>query len=107
MDTTLPWSATEAEKNSLRRECLEVLGELPQDFSEAEAQQELQGLVNVACEEIEEREARAERKRRKPQLIMQGVNEILPYLLELKQDGEISSDELWDSGLRGDLYRTS
>jgi excisionase family DNA binding protein len=99
----LPWSATEAEKNSLRRECLEVLAELPADISEAEARGHVEELTKEASKEIEDREAERERERRKAQHVNRGVQEVFSYLLELKRDGEISSDELWDSELRHEL----
>src|SRR5579875_285307 len=99
----LPWEATDADKNSLRRECLEALAELPADVCEAEAREHLQDLVEEATKEIEDREAEKERERRKPQLVTLGVSQVFCYLLELKREGEISSEEAWDSELRQEL----
>ncbi len=102
----LPWLvATDADKNSLCRECIEALAELPGDISEAEAREHVEELTQEASKEIEDREAERERERRKVQLVAQGVNEVFSYLLELKRDGEISSDDLWDSDLRQQLER--
>ena len=99
----LPWEATDADKNSLRRECLEALGELPADVCEAEAREHLQDLVEEATKEIEDREAEKDCKLRKAQLVAQGVEQVFSYLLDLKREGEISSEEACDSELRQEL----
>lgn len=99
----LPWEATDADKNNLRRECIEALAELPADISEAEAREHAEELAQETSKEIEDREADRERERRKAQQVNRGVQEVFSYLLELKRDGKISSDELWDSTLRQQL----
>lgn len=95
--------STDADKNSLRRECAAALAELPADVTETEAREHLQALIEQATQEIEDRTADQERKRRKPQLVAQGVQEVSHYLFELEHDGEISSDDLWNSDLTSDL----
>lgn len=97
------WGRAEEDEAHLRRECAEILAELPTDVSEAEAKDELRQPVRDARKEIEEREARKERKRRKAALIQQGLFEVPSYLLHLKSEGEISREEFWDSGLTADL----
>jgi excisionase family DNA binding protein len=97
------WGRTEQDESRLRRECAGLLAELPQDVSEAEAQEALEPTIREASQEIEERQARKQREEQKANLIRQGVAEVPNYLWRLKRDGEISSEEYWDSDLRADL----
>ncbi len=99
------WKATEVDKSNLRRQCLEALTKLPEDISESDARVRVQRLVREACKQIEAREARAERQRRKSQLVTQGVQEAFNYLSELVGEGEVSSRELDDSEFREEIER--
>jgi excisionase family DNA binding protein len=54
----LPWGATDYDKARVRRECAEILDELPHDVSEAEAQQALEPTVQEARNEIASRKTR-------------------------------------------------
>jgi hypothetical protein len=53
----LPWSKTELDAVRVRRECAEILAELPEDFSEAEAKEALAATVQETCQDVEERHA--------------------------------------------------
>ena len=53
--------------------------------------------------DAEERKAREERKRKKDSLIHQGLSEITSYLLRLRHEDIISSEEYWDSGFKKEL----
>jgi excisionase family DNA binding protein len=53
----LPWSATDYDKARVRRECAEILAELPQDVSEIEAQQALEPTIQEARSEIVKRKS--------------------------------------------------
>ena len=99
----LPWSRNERDEARLRRECAGILGELPEDVSEDEAKEALEPTVSEACQEIEERQARKQREAQKANLIQEGVAEVTHYLWQLKQDGEISTEDYWDMELRTDL----
>ena len=111
----LPWSKSDRDEARIRRECAEILAELPADVSEVEAQEALEATINEIRQEIEERQAQKQRQARKASLIQQGVAEVSSYLLELKRAGEISAEDWWDSdfseyfenavrrGLEGDL----
>ena len=48
----LPWSATEQDKARVRRECAEILAELPQDVPEIHAQEALEPTIQEVCAEI-------------------------------------------------------
>jgi hypothetical protein len=106
----LPWGSEDCDRTRLRRECSEILAELPQDVTEPEAKEELGPTVNEACQEIEERKAEAQRKTRKASLIQQGINEVSSYLLELRRAAEISTDDyrtaLFDPELNEAVRRT-
>ncbi len=97
------WGRTDRDEARFRRECAELLEELPEDVSEAEAKESLEPTINELSQEIEGREARKQREAQKVNLMREGVAEVSHYLWQLKEDGEISSDEFWDSGLRADL----
>ena len=58
----LPWARTEPDALRVRRECAEILAELPEDVSELEAQEALEPTVEEACTDIEQRKARKERR---------------------------------------------
>jgi hypothetical protein len=92
----LPCARTELDGARARRECAEVLAELP-DVSEGEAQEALQLTIQEACQEIEARQARQQRQARKVQIIEQGLAVIPTYLLELKSSGEITAREYFDA----------
>lgn len=97
------WGRTERDEARLRRECTEILADLPADITQAEAKEALEPTIAAARQEIEQREARKGRQARKASLIREGVAEVSRYLLWLKQDGEISSEDFWDSDLTADL----
>lgn len=99
----LPWSRNERDEAHLRRGCAEILAGLPADASEEEAKEALESTISEAGQRIEEREKHKQREARKASLIREGVSEVFHYLLVLKQDGEISSEELWDFDLRADI----
>ena len=61
----LPWSAMGQDKARVRRECAEILAELPQDASEIEAQEALEPTIQEAHREIMARETPAKRTPRK------------------------------------------
>lgn len=94
---------TEQEEARLRRECAEILAELPRDVSEVEGKEALEPTVREACREIEERQAEKERQTRKEHLVKQGVAEVSSYLIDLKSEGEISDEECWDTEFTDDL----
>ena len=102
----LPWQSTEQEKVRLRRECLEILGELSEDVSELEAKEALEPSIRKACQEIEERQARTRREEQKAGLIRQGLAEISNYLWQLKERDEITTEEFLDSDFKATLQRT-
>lgn len=99
----LPWGSEDRDRARLCRECEEILAELPQNVSEAEAKEALEPTIREAREEIEKRQAEKERQARKANLIQQGVAEVSSYLLELKREGEISDKEFWDSEFTANL----
>lgn len=99
----LPWGCTDSDERRLRRECAEILEELPADISEAEAKEVLEEAIRQATQEIEERKARDSRRRQKAVLIQQGIAEVSSYLSALRRDGVISSKEYWDSDFKQDL----
>jgi excisionase family DNA binding protein len=99
----LPWHRTDRDIARIRRECSEILADLPLDVTEAEGKDSLEPTVREASEDIKQRQAEKERQSRKANLIQQGVAEVSSYLLELKRDQEITADVYWDSQLKADL----
>ena len=99
----LPWSRTDSDERRIRRECAEILAELPDDVSEEDAREALEEGIQDSTEEIEERKARDERKRKKVSLIQQGLSEVSSYLLRLRHEDAIPSEEYWDSEFREDI----
>ncbi len=99
----LPWNRTDRDIARIRRECADILAELPLDATEAEGKDALEPTVHEASEEIKQRQAEKERQTRKANLVQQGVSEISSYLLELKRDEEITSDDYWNSQFKSDL----
>jgi excisionase family DNA binding protein len=93
----LPWSRTDRDETRLRRECAEILAELPLGTSEAEGQEALETTIREASAEIEKRQAEKDRQTRKASLIQHGIAEVSSCLLELKREGEISDEDYWDS----------
>lgn len=100
------WGRTEQDEARLRRECTEILAELPLDVTQAEAKEALEPTVREIRQEIEERQAENGRQARKASLIQQAVAEVSSYLVDLKHEGEITSEEYWDSEFRAGLERT-
>lgn len=99
----LSWGSDDRDKARLRRECAEILAELRQDVSEAEAKEVLEPTVREACGEINERQAEKDRQARKAGLVEVGLAEVSSYLLRLKAEGEISDEEYWDGDFTTDL----
>ena len=102
----LPWNRNDRDEARLRRECAEILEELPADVSEEEAKEALEPTVSETSQAIEERQARKQREAQKANLIREGVAEVSHYLWRLKQEGDISSEDFWDTDLRTDLEET-
>jgi excisionase family DNA binding protein len=102
----LPWNRTDRDEARVRRECAEILAELPLDISEAEGKEALEPTVLEASQEIKQRQAERDRQARKSILTQQGVDEVSSYLLELKRDGEITAEESWDSEFTAHLSET-
>jgi hypothetical protein len=73
------------------------------EVSEWEAKKDIELTVKKARENIEERHAQKEREEHKNRLVQQGLAEVSGYLLQLKCEGEISSDEYWDSDFTANL----
>lgn len=97
------WGRSDRDEARLRRECAEILEELPADTSEVEAKEALEPAIQEVREEIEERQARKQREEQKEHLIEKGVAEITQYLWQLKKDGEISPEDYLDYELRAYL----
>jgi hypothetical protein len=97
------WGRTQQDEARLRRECAEILAELPLDASEAEGKEALDPTIREACEEIEKRQAEKQRQTRKASLIQSGIADVSSYLLKLKREGEITAEEYWDSEFTADL----
>ncbi|MBZ5514849.1 MAG: hypothetical protein LAN62_08395 [Acidobacteriia bacterium] len=93
----LPWSRTDRDETRLRRECAEILAELPLGTSEAEGEEALEPTVRDASAEIEKRQAEKDRQARKASLIQHGIAEVSSCVLELRREGEISDEDYWDS----------
>jgi hypothetical protein len=102
-ESQLPSGRSDRDQARVRRECAEILAELPINTSEIEAKEALEPTLQEACQEIKQRQSEKERQTRKTNLIQQGVAEVWSYLLELKREGEIAAEELWDSELTTDL----
>lgn len=102
-NSKLPWSSEDRDRDRLRRECSEILAELPQDVSEAEGKEALGPTISEARQEVEQRKAEEQRKTRKASLVQQGVNEVSSYLLEMKCAGEISAEDYLDFEFTADL----
>ena len=93
----LPWGSDDRDRVRLRRECAEILAELPPDVSEAEAKEALEPTVTETLREIESRQAQKGREAKKGRLVDQGVREVQSHMLQLEREGEITSAEYWDS----------
>jgi hypothetical protein len=99
----LPWHRTDRDEARIRRECSEILADLPLDVTEAEGKDALEPTVREASEEIKQRQAEKDRQARKPTLIQQGDDEVTSYLLHLKHEGEIRAEECWSSEFTADI----
>jgi hypothetical protein len=88
---------TDHDKARIRRECQEILAELPLDATEAEAQEALRPTVREASRQIKQREAEKDRQSRKQGLVQNGVYKLSSYLWKLKNEGEITVDDYLDS----------
>ena len=95
----LPWGKTERDEARLRRECAEILAELPVDTSEIEGKEALEPTVKEACAEITTRQVENARQARKAQLVAEGVAQVNSYMLELLREDEITNEECFDRDL--------
>lgn len=95
----LPWSRTDLDEARIRRECAEILADLPPDISEPEAKEAVDSTVAEARHEIEQRQVEKQRQATKARLVAEGLAEINTYMLKLQRDGEITWDEYLDSDL--------
>jgi excisionase family DNA binding protein len=103
----LPLGSDDRDEARLRRDCVVVLADLPEDASEVEVQEALEPTIREACKEVEKRQAQKRRGALKASLIQYGIAEVSNYLRRLNQAGEISSRDYWDSDLRADLARAA
>jgi hypothetical protein len=99
----LPWGRTDRDGARIRRECADILGDLPLDITELEAKEALESTIDEARQGIERRQEEEQRKTRRTSLIQQGINEVSSYMLELRQEGEISNEDYRDSEFTADL----
>jgi hypothetical protein len=91
----LPFAKTELDSARVRRECCEILADLPEDISEAVAKEALEPTIQEACHDVEEREAKRQRQIRKGELLQRGTAEVSKYLFELRLAGKVAADEYW------------
>jgi excisionase family DNA binding protein len=96
-------SRTDYDVARVRRECTEILADLPMDITEVEARESLASTIQEACQEIEKRQSEKARQARKASLIRHGIEEVSRYLLELKGRGEITAEEWLDSQITAHL----
>ncbi|HEV2177320.1 MAG TPA: hypothetical protein VGW33_08980 [Terriglobia bacterium] len=101
----LPWGRTDRDEARIRRECAEILAEMPIDISEADGKEALESTVQEAGRGIELRQAEKQRQVRKASLVQQGVDEVSGYLWKLKNADEISADDYWDTDFNTDLKK--
>lgn len=94
---SLAWSRTDGDMARIRRECTEILAELPADVSESEGWEALRPTVAEACPEITKRQAEKERQTRKVQLVGEGLAQVNSYMLELLRQDEITREEYLNS----------
>lgn len=99
----LPWHRTDRDEARIRRECSEILADLPLDVTEAEGKDALEPTVREASEDIKQRQAEKERQTRKANLIQQGVAEVSSYLLQLRLNQEIAAEDYFDGEFTADL----
>jgi hypothetical protein len=99
----LPWHRTDRDEARIRRECSEILADLPLDVTEAEGKEALEPTICEASDEIKQRQAEKDRQTRKANLIQQGVAEVSSYLLQLRRDEEIMAEDCLDSEFTADL----
>jgi hypothetical protein len=97
------WLRTEQDESCLRRNCTKILAELPTDFTEAEGKAAIEPTIQQACGQIEKRKADQDRQARKASLIQQGIDEIFIYLLKLKGEDEIISEDVFGTKLNDQL----
>ncbi|HEY6271197.1 MAG TPA: excisionase family DNA-binding protein [Terriglobales bacterium] len=95
----LPTGWTDRDQARIRRECAEILADLPADVSEPEGKEALESTVKEACAEIGKRQAEQDQKARKAQSVTTGLAEINAYMLELLNEDEITSEDYWSSEL--------
>jgi hypothetical protein len=95
----LHWTRTDLDEARIRRECAEILADLPLDISEPEAKEFVDSTVAEARHEIEQRQVEKQRQATKARLVAEGLAEINTYMLKLQRDGEITWDEYLDRDL--------
>ena len=75
----LPWGRTDRDESRIRRECAEILNDLPIDLSEADGKEALEPTVAEARREIERRQAENQGRAQKARLVELGVAEVTSY----------------------------
>ena len=95
----LPWSRTDRDEARIRRECAEILADLPLDISEPEAREAIDSTVAEARHEIEQRQVEKQRQATKARLVAEGLAEVNTYMLKMQRDGDITWNEYLDSDL--------
>jgi excisionase family DNA binding protein len=99
----LPWSKNDQDAARVRRECTEILAELPIEISEAEGKEALAATVAEARSEIEQRQAEKERQAKKARLVAEGVADVVSYMAESERRGDLTREEYYDSELADHL----
>ena len=72
-----PRGRTDRDEARVRRECVEILADLPLDVSGPAAKDALERTITEARREIEQRQAEKEQQAKKAGLVDQGVAEVL------------------------------
>jgi excisionase family DNA binding protein len=89
----LPWGATDHDKARVRRECAEILADLPNDFTENEGREALEPTIQEAIKDINQRKSEKDRLARKSTLVQQGIAGVSSYLLDLRLQGHIPAED--------------
>ena len=101
--SSLPWAANDGDRARVRRECADILADLPLEVSDADAREALQPTITEARQQIEQRQAETQRQARKASLIQQGITEVSTCLLALKCKGQLSDEDYWDSEFTAEI----
>jgi excisionase family DNA binding protein len=101
----LPQTGNDRDAAGLRRECTDILAELPANASEREVREALQPPIQEAREQIRERQSAKDRQARIESLIDQGLSEVSIYLLQLRQEGQIDDEDFFDPQFTADVKK--